>query len=83
MDHYINFLYLISSVFAPMSAVLLVDRYLSKIGSTKWNLLAWLIGFVVYQFAVSSPIGPTMTAVLLSASVAFLLKLRFKDVSER
>ena len=83
MDHYINFLYLISSVFAPMSAVLLVDRYLLKTGSTKWNLFAWLIGFVVYQFAGASPIGPTMTAVLLSASVAFLLKLRFKDVSER
>ena len=77
MDHYINFLYLISSVFAPMSAVLLVDRYLYKTGSTKLNLLAWLVGFVVYHFAVSSPIGPTLSAFLASVLVAILLKFKF------
>ena len=32
MDHYIDFLYLISSVFAPMATVLLVDRYLIRRG---------------------------------------------------
>ena len=81
MDHYINFLYLISSVFAPMSAVLLVDRYLLKTGSTKWNLLAWLVGFIVYQFAGSSPIGPTFFA--FSASILVAISPRFKFVAHK
>ena len=33
MDHYISFLYLIASVFAPMAAVLLVSFYFGKVGA--------------------------------------------------
>ena len=33
MDHYISFLYLIASVFAPMAAVLLVSFYFGKAGA--------------------------------------------------
>ena len=66
MEHYISFLYLIASVFAPMAAVLLVSFYFGKAGASVdqnsgasasgkafwlWNLFAWLAGFAVYQVA--------------------------------
>lgn len=76
MDHYINFLYLISSVFAPMATVLLVDRYWIRRGRVLWNLLAWLVGVVVYQLAGSSPIGPTLTAIAASALMTGLQGLQ-------
>ena len=78
MEHYISFLYLIASVFAPMAAVLLVSFYLVKnrsetLGFWLWNIFAWLGGFVVYQIAehVSSVfLGPTLLAVIVSAALA-------------
>ncbi len=75
MDRYLDFLYLIASVFAPMAAVLLVDRYLVKRRATWWNLFAWLAGTLTYQFAGSSPIGPTLTAILVSAVLSSLVRL--------
>ena len=65
MEHYISFLYLIASVFAPMAAVLLVSFYFEKgasapnAGNTRneslgvwlWNIFAWLAGFIAYQVA--------------------------------
>jgi putative hydroxymethylpyrimidine transporter CytX len=56
---YGNFLYLIGSVFVPLSAVLVVDFFLGQ-GRRGWNLaddaparpwllLPWLAGFAVYQ----------------------------------
>ena len=78
MDHYIGFLYLIASVFAPMAAVLLVSFYFVKersasLGFWLWNLFAWLAGFVVYQVAErldSVVLGPTLLAVIVSAVLA-------------
>ena len=76
MDHYIDFLYLISSVFAPMATVLLVDRYLIRRGRVLWNLIAWLSGVLVYQIADSSPIGPSLTAIVATALLTGLQGLR-------
>lgn len=88
MDHYISFLYLIASVFAPMAAVLLVSFFFTEekeggMASWIWNLLAWLAGFAVYQVAShmeSVFLGPTLLAILMSAAVAFvrvgMLRLR-------
>ncbi|MEV6770568.1 cytosine permease [Nocardia sp. NPDC051030] len=56
---YANFLYLIGSVFVPLSAVLIVDYFLGR-GRSAWDLaqtaparplmlLPWAAGFVVYQ----------------------------------
>lgn len=78
MEHYISFLYLIASVFAPMAAVLLVSFYFAKersatFGAWLWNLFAWLAGFAVYQVTVhldSVPLGPTLLAVIVSAALA-------------
>ena len=88
MDHYIGFLYLIASVFAPMAAVLLVSFYLSneENGNPKiwyWNIFAWLAGFIVYQLTVNLDsifLGPTLLAVIVSAILAYvpiLLKNKF------
>lgn len=80
MDHYIDFLYLIASVFGPMAAVLLVSFYCD--GNDKknsvisyWNVFSWLMGFIVYYFTVnmnSIVLGPSLLAFLVSALLAYL-----------
>ena len=78
MEHYISFLYLIASVFAPMAAVLLVSFYFSKertesLSAWLWNIFAWLAGFIAYQVAEhfdSVFLGPTLLAVIVSAAFA-------------
>ena len=80
MDHYIGFLYLIASVFAPMAAVLLVSFYLSSEENANpkiwhWNIFAWLAGFIVYQWTVNLDsifLGPTLLAVIVSAILAYV-----------
>ena len=79
MDHYIGFLYLISSVFAPMAAVLLVSFYFDKnhnpLSTWQWNLFAWLSGFLVYQAAGlfdSIILGPTLLAIIVSSALAYV-----------
>ena len=87
MDHYISFLYMIASVFAPMAAVLLVSFFLAKrngegLGFWLWNLFAWLVGFGTYQVAErldSVFLGPTLLSVVVSAAISYIwvLKKRF------
>lgn len=81
MDHYIGFLYLIASVFAPMAAVLLVSFYLDKNhgdngrGTWYWNIFAWFVGFIVYQVTVNMDsifLGPTLLAIIVSALLAYV-----------
>ncbi len=80
MDHYIDFLYLIASVFAPMAAVLLVDYYITKENNEiknimYWNMFAWLAGFIVYNITVNLDsifLGPTLLAVIVSAALAYV-----------
>ena len=68
MDHYLDFLYMIASVFAPMAAVQVVDWFMAKRpGDTSpapplqrprtprqiaVNLVAWLIGLAVYHLSL-------------------------------
>lgn len=79
MDHYINFLYLITSVFGPMAAVLIVSFYLGKNENDKmtwcWNIFSWLVGFIVYQLTASMDsifLGPTLLAVTVSSILTYL-----------
>ncbi len=79
MDHYINFLYLITSVFAPMAAVLLVSFYLGKtendLKTWCWNIFSWFSGFIIYQMTVnldSIVLGPTLLAVIVSAALTYI-----------
>ena len=86
MDHYIGFLYLITSVFAPMAAVLLVSFYLGN-GNNKsndwyFNIFAWLVGFIIYQATVnldSILLGPTLLSVIASGALAYIwIKIKKK-----
>lgn len=78
MDHYISFLYLISSVFAPMASVLVVSFYFGK-GNNKtkdwyWNIFSWFVGFIVYQITSgfdSIFLGPTLIAVIVSGGLTY------------
>lgn len=80
MDHYIDFLYLIASVFAPMAAVLLVNYYVTKENNEDkkimyWNMFSWLAGFIVYNLTVSLDsifLGPTLLAIIVSAALAYV-----------
>ena len=79
MGQYINFLYLIASVFAPMASVLLVSFYFVKSeGNAKlwyWNIFSWLVGFVVYQMTVNLDsifLGPTLLPIIASAIMAYV-----------
>ena len=89
MEHYISFLYLIASVFAPMAAVLLVSFFLDKHGRTGkafwiWNLFAWLVGFIVYQVTVHLDdlfLGPTLISVIVSAAISYIWVLKNKAKS--
>lgn len=79
MDHYINFLYLITSVFGPMAAVLIVSFYLGKNENDKmtwcWNIFSWFVGFIVYQLTASMDsifLGPTLLAVTVSSILTYL-----------
>ena len=85
MNHYVNFLYLIASVFAPMAAVLLVSFYFIKsesdIWTWCWNIFSWLVGFIVYQMTVnldSIVLGPTLLAIIVSAALTSLQALRIR-----
>ena len=72
MDLYVGFLELIASVFAPMAAVLLVDRYLVRRGLAGWNLLAWFLGFAAYHALIFLDFRSTPVALAVSASIALL-----------
>lgn len=83
MDHYIDFLYLITSVFAPMAAVLIVSFYLGEednsIRTWSWNIFAWFVGFVIYQVTSgldSIFLGPTLLAVIASGALAYIWTLK-------
>ena len=58
MDDITDFLYLIGSVFAPMTAILIADYYILKKNhegkaADICNLVIWVIGFIVYRLLMS------------------------------
>ena len=77
-----GFLYLISSVFAPMIAIQLVDFFLLKSDHSKRafqpiNIGVWLLGFLLYRFLLSqnTPIGITVPVMLLTATLHWLITI--------
>ncbi|MDD6795618.1 MAG: putative hydroxymethylpyrimidine transporter CytX [Clostridiaceae bacterium] len=72
MDTFEDFLYLISSVFAPMAAIQIVDYFILKKESFNkqidwFNILIWGIGFIIYRFFmnVDTLIGYTVPVMLI------------------
>ena len=90
MDRYLDFLYLIASVFAPMAAALLVAGFSRRRPSPRRAFLAWLAGFAAYHLCLgpdslllaplhpawTSPVGATLPALAVSALLALPLPRR-------
>ena len=75
-----NFLYMISSVFAPMIAIQVVDYFiLKKTESEKafniTNLVVWAVGFVIYRYfmEIQTPIGNTVPVMLITGLLSLVL----------
>lgn len=75
-----EFLYLISSVFAPMIAVLITCYFILKVDFLKQsfsiqNLISWAIGFIIYRYMMSLDIiiGYTIPAMIVTMIVCILV----------
>lgn len=80
ITQYENFLYLIGSVFAPMTAILITNYYiLKKDRSTKGfdlvNLFIWGIGFAVYRvfMSIDTPLGNTLPVMAITAFICYIV----------
>lgn len=87
-----NFLYLISSVFAPMISILIIDFFVIKKDSSNrgadWiNLVIWFIGFIIYRIfmKVDIPLGSTIPAMAVTMILAAAAGMIFKksNLSEK
>ena len=87
MDNITDFLYLIGSVFAPMTAILLADFFVCKKNSSDKKIDAagcavWLLGFVLYRifmrfdFAVGCSLPAMAATFVLALAVRFAQKRR-------
>ncbi|MGN0708794.1 MAG: putative hydroxymethylpyrimidine transporter CytX [Anaerovoracaceae bacterium] len=81
MDDITNFLYFIGSVFAPMTAVMLVDFFILKRDSssrkTDWTgLICWLAGFVIYRYfmRLDIPVGCTLPDMALTMVITGVVR---------
>ena len=80
MDNITDFLYLIGSVFAPMTAILITDFFLLKRDKSSeradiTSLFIWLAGFVVYRLLmrIDIPVGNTLPCMLITAILQFFI----------
>jgi len=80
IEQYIDFLYLIGSVFAPMVAILITDYYILKKDHTeeKWNvtnLILWAAGFVIYRLLMPMDIviGCTLPVMVITSVLCLLV----------
>jgi putative hydroxymethylpyrimidine transporter CytX len=82
MSQYMNFLYLIGSVFAPLFSILFVDYFmidrkeinLQKTLNLK-NVLLWCVGFVIYRLLMQydTPVGITLPVMAAIGALYFLI----------
>jgi putative hydroxymethylpyrimidine transporter CytX len=95
MDQYMNFLYFIGSVFAPLFAVLITEYFILHITKERkgkllnvTNLVIWAIGFAGYQILLNynSPVGttlPVMIFVGLLCIIVHKIQTALHPVSDR
>lgn len=79
ITQYENFLYFISSVFAPMISIQIVDFfYLKKDNSINnfdyLNLGLWFLGFIIYRIflKIDTPIGNTLPVMIITAFITIV-----------
>lgn len=80
ITEYENFLYLIGSVFAPMTAILITDFFILKKDfsgkSFSWeNLILWAAGFVLYRLLINmdTPLGCTVPVMVIIALLRIII----------
>lgn len=85
MDDITGFLYLIGSVFAPMIAIQIADRFLLKrdrydAAFDGRNLLIWAVGFAAYRLLmrVDVAVGYTLADMALTVALCLLADLAAK-----
>ena len=79
-DQFQYFLYLIGSVFAPMTAILLADFFILKrdhtAESVNWlNIVLWVLGVILYRYllSVDTPVGITVPVVVIIMVISTLI----------
>ena len=78
VDRYVEFLYAIASVFAPMAAVLLVNRYVVRRRCVVWNFCSWAAGTAAYYLTGEMFWSPTVTSMAVAGTSA-LLAFRYRS----
>lgn len=80
MDDITGFLYLIGSVFAPMTAVLIADQLILKSKYIRKefeisHLLSWAIGFIIYRKLLTKDfyLGVTFVNILITIAITVIL----------
>ncbi|MCX7614743.1 MAG: putative hydroxymethylpyrimidine transporter CytX [Clostridiales bacterium] len=82
ISQYVNFLYFIGSVFAPLFAILLTDYFIigKKAADSKnmyyiKNSVIWVIGVIFYQILLpyQSPVGITLPVMVVISVVCILI----------
>jgi len=86
MDNITDFLYLIGSVFAPMTAILIADFFVTKNESSKKQIdfvriALWLLGFILYRILMKYdiPCGNTLP----DMAITFVLTLVASGIQKR
>lgn len=87
-DSYENLLYLISSVFAPMAAVMVTDFFILKRNRAAKqislrNIILWAVGFALYRYlmTVGSPIGATLPVIAATVGLTCLAGVALPEKS--
>ena len=86
MDNITDFLYLIGSVFAPMTAILIADFFITKNESSKKQIdfvriALWLLGFILYRILMKYdiPCGNTLP----DMAITFVLTLIASGIQKK
>ncbi|MBQ3980430.1 MAG: putative hydroxymethylpyrimidine transporter CytX [Treponema sp.] len=86
MDNITDFLYLIGSVFAPMTAILIADFFVTKNESSKKQIdfvriAIWVVGFILYRILMKYdiPCGNTLP----DMAITFVLTLIASGIQKR
>ncbi|WP_157670124.1 putative hydroxymethylpyrimidine transporter CytX [Chitinibacter sp. GC72] len=87
VNNFMDFLFLIGSVFAPMIAILCVDFFLLKQDasqqSVNWrNLALWLGGFALYRYSMTWDfvLGNTLPVMLIVATATLAIGLLMRKL---
>ena len=79
MDNITDFLYLIGSVFAPMTAILIADFFVTKNESSKKRIdfvriAIWIVGFILYRILMKYdiPCGNTLPDMAITFVLALI-----------